>query len=138
MLRNERGADDKEVAAASDEVIYKIEIPANRREWHLCVILPSRQCPVSSPVSRATVRHTQLNTGITVLRYDLLCVEGLTRALQSFRGRTKAPVFKTVRPERPILMKVKPEAGHSGGSGPTPPSGEDTVFRAQIFGPAST
>jgi phenylalanyl-tRNA synthetase beta chain len=53
MLRKERG----EVAApaASEEVIYKIDIPANR--------------------------------------YDMLCLEGIARALNVFTGKSAAPNY---------------------------------------------
>lgn len=57
MLKKERG--EANVApAASEEVIYKIDIPANR--------------------------------------YDMLCLEGISRALNIFRENTAAPKY-TVR-----------------------------------------
>eukprot|EP00198_Chlamydomonas_reinhardtii_P009784 XP_001699121.1 predicted protein [Chlamydomonas reinhardtii] len=65
MLRKElasamaKGGDNKlaaEAAAASEEVIYKIDIPANR--------------------------------------YDMLCVEGIARALNIFRGTQAAPEYR--------------------------------------------
>ncbi|CAM9719977.1 unnamed protein product [Ectocarpus sp. 6 AP-2014] len=46
--------------AASTDVVYKIDIPANR--------------------------------------YDLLCIEGLARALRVFLGKEDSPVFRTVEP----------------------------------------
>ena len=57
MLRKEQGAKGagEQLAEASEEVIYKIDIPANR--------------------------------------YDMLCLEGIARALNVFRGRAAAPVF---------------------------------------------
>ena len=67
-------------APEDDEVIYKIDIPANR--------------------------------------YDLLCLEGIARALNVFRGVTPSPVFRLVEPpngaprqkmiQRPETMLVRP------------------------------
>jgi phenylalanyl-tRNA synthetase beta chain len=55
----------------SDEVIYKIELPANR--------------------------------------YDLLTVEGLSRALRSFLLGADAPKYQLKRPAEPIRINVMPE-----------------------------
>lgn len=57
-LTKEQGADRAQ--DASDKIIYKIDVPANR--------------------------------------YDLLCVEGLTRALLVFQEKMKAPFYKRVDP----------------------------------------
>lgn len=57
MLRKEHSKDDhSQVADASEDVIYKIDIPANR--------------------------------------YDMLCLEGIARALNIFKGRVEAPQYK--------------------------------------------
>ncbi|ESO08762.1 hypothetical protein HELRODRAFT_109800 [Helobdella robusta] len=56
IISKEQGAD--KARDASDSVIYKIDVPANR--------------------------------------YDLLCVEGLTRGLLIFREKMKAPIYKKV------------------------------------------
>jgi hypothetical protein len=61
MLRKElqtaaAGAVDATVSSASEEIIYKIDIPANR--------------------------------------YDMLCLEGIARALNIFRGRQAPPTFR--------------------------------------------
>jgi len=71
MKEKESGKKDD---AASDEIIYKIDVPANR--------------------------------------YDLLCLEGLSRSLRIFNGEP-APVYKTVIPkDRPLeKMIVKAETG---------------------------
>lgn len=71
MKEKESGKKDEN---ASDEIIYKIDVPANR--------------------------------------YDLLCLEGLARALRIFNGEP-APVYKTVVPKNGQLEKiiVKPETG---------------------------
>jgi phenylalanyl-tRNA synthetase beta chain len=53
MLRKERG--EGAAPAASEEVIYKIDIPANR--------------------------------------YDMLCLEGISRALNVFKGNSAAPNY---------------------------------------------
>lgn len=57
MLRKEQAikADSAALAEASEEVIYKIDIPANR--------------------------------------YDMLCLEGIARALNIFRERLPAPTY---------------------------------------------
>lgn len=58
MLRKEQGnrvADSEALAEASEEIIYKIDIPANR--------------------------------------YDMLCLEGIARALNIFRQRQPAPTY---------------------------------------------
>jgi phenylalanyl-tRNA synthetase beta chain len=57
MLKKERG-DTNAAAAASEEVLYKFDIPANR--------------------------------------YDMLCLEGISRALNVFCGNAPAPKY-TVR-----------------------------------------
>lgn len=56
MLRKETGDSGKEYGEASEDIIYKIDIPANR--------------------------------------YDMLCVEGIARALNVFKGNMKAPEYK--------------------------------------------
>ncbi|GLC71953.1 hypothetical protein PLESTF_001188500 [Pleodorina starrii] len=82
MLRKElasivaKGGDAKlaaEEAAASEEVIYKIDIPANR--------------------------------------YDMLCVEGIARALNIFRGTQSAPKYRLadMTGKQPLQMVVKAE-----------------------------
>ncbi|KAG2429166.1 hypothetical protein HYH02_014101 [Chlamydomonas schloesseri] len=82
MLRKElasamaKGGDNKlaaEAAAASEEVIYKIDIPANR--------------------------------------YDMLCVEGIARALNIFRGTQKAPEYRLAdmagKPLQQMVVKAE-------------------------------
>lgn len=57
MARKELANDDHSaVADASEDVIYKIDIPANR--------------------------------------YDMLCLEGIARALNIFKGRVPAPQYR--------------------------------------------
>lgn len=74
---------------ASSEVIYKIEIPANR---YVC--------------SRARVLYFSL-----CCSYDLLCAEGLIRALRIFRGLEEVPNYVAVPAagSSEITMTVKPE-----------------------------
>lgn len=68
LLRNERGGG---AAEASDEILYKIDIPANR--------------------------------------YDMLCLEGIARALNVFRGRIAAPQYRladmTGKPLQRIVIR---------------------------------
>ncbi|GBG30990.1 Phenylalanine--tRNA ligase beta subunit [Hondaea fermentalgiana] len=62
------GIELDDVEEEEGEVIYKIDIPANR--------------------------------------YDLLCLEGLARALNVFNGNEKLPVFKTVAPADPGPTRI--------------------------------
>ncbi|TVU22581.1 hypothetical protein EJB05_32291 [Eragrostis curvula] len=73
ILRKEKHLEDDADADGDDEVIYKIEVAANR--------------------------------------YDLLCLEGLARALRVFKGTESSPVFKVVSVPRNkmIKMHVKPQ-----------------------------
>jgi phenylalanyl-tRNA synthetase beta chain len=61
MLRKELG-DDRAAASASQEIIYKIDIPANR--------------------------------------YDMLCLEGISRALNVFRRTTPPPTYTALNPQK--------------------------------------
>lgn len=62
MLRKEHhNAESAAITAASDEVLYKIDIPANR--------------------------------------YDMLCLEGIARALNVFLGRVPPPSYTVVPPQ---------------------------------------
>lgn len=56
LLRKEHGKEVAQIQDASEEVIYKIDIPANR--------------------------------------YDMLCLEGIARALNVFKGRVEAPRYR--------------------------------------------
>lgn len=56
MMRKELSASNQDLSDASDEVIYKIDIPANR--------------------------------------YDMLCLEGISRALNIFLGRVQPPNYQ--------------------------------------------
>ena len=75
MLRKELAASTNtaQVEEASDDVIYKIDIPANR--------------------------------------YDMLCLEGIARALNIFRGRIPAPIYTLADMSGKQLQKmiVRPE-----------------------------
>ncbi|KAL3144115.1 hypothetical protein ABBQ32_003906 [Trebouxia sp. C0010 RCD-2024] len=71
MLRKEHGGQENK--EASDEVLYKIDIPANR--------------------------------------YDMLCLEGIARALNIFNRRIPVPQYKLrdMTGTRPLQLTVKPE-----------------------------
>ncbi|KAK3137032.1 hypothetical protein QOZ80_5BG0446750 [Eleusine coracana subsp. coracana] len=73
ILRKEKHLDDDAEADGDDEVIYKIEVAANR--------------------------------------YDLLCLEGLARALRVFNGTEANPVYKVAPVPRDSMLKmhVKPQ-----------------------------
>eukprot|EP00038_Savillea_parva_P008249 m.175668 g.175668 ORF g.175668 m.175668 type:complete len:603 (-) comp14035_c0_seq1:86-1894(-) len=61
----------KEAEGASEDVIFKIDIPANR--------------------------------------YDLLCLEGIARALRIFLGKEASPVYKLVEPAQRQRLVITPE-----------------------------
>jgi hypothetical protein len=45
-------------------------------------------------------------------RYDLLCVEGISRAFRYFLGKEAAlPVYKTTKPDVPQIMVVQDSVG---------------------------
>ncbi|EFC37190.1 predicted protein [Naegleria gruberi] len=75
LMKEKELGSAKDTSKLSDEVIYKIEIPANR--------------------------------------YDLLCEEGLSRALNIFLGRQDAPTYKIDNSKTKQLLKinVKKETG---------------------------
>ncbi|XP_073005660.1 phenylalanine--tRNA ligase beta subunit, cytoplasmic [Typha latifolia] len=72
IIRKEKHLEDED-EDADEEVIYKIEVAANR--------------------------------------YDLLCLEGIARALRIFIGEEKTPVFKVsdIPPNSMLRVHVKPE-----------------------------
>ena len=74
MVRKEKGTGAAELDDLPEEVIYKIDIPANR--------------------------------------YDLLCIEGIARALNVFLQREPLPVFKTIRPATPDATITVPPLPH--------------------------
>lgn len=51
--------------------------------------------------------RTILKIDVSANRYDLLCEEGLARALRIFLGEMKPPVYKTTPPV--LQINVKPE-----------------------------
>lgn len=55
----------------------------------------------------------KIGNSFVVLRYDLLCIEGIARALRVFLGKAEAPRYKLVYPaggEADLLtVTVKPE-----------------------------
>lgn len=71
QLRKEHGKDVAQIQDASEEVIYKIDIPANR--------------------------------------YDMLCLEGIARALNVFKGRVEAPAYRLAdtagKPMQQLIVK---------------------------------
>eukprot|EP00112_Aurelia_sp_Birch-Aquarium-sp1_P008923 Seg1997.6 transcript_id=Seg1997.6/GoldUCD/mRNA.D3Y31 product="Phenylalanine-tRNA ligase beta subunit" protein_id=Seg1997.6/GoldUCD/D3Y31 len=72
MISKEQG--EEKAAEASDEIIYKIDVPANR--------------------------------------YDLLCLEGLTRSLLVFLGKSPIPQYKAVKPANHHTLQIKPETAN--------------------------
>ena len=73
--------------AGKEEVVYKIEIGANRcfsEDW---------------------IRNCSLNFNVDC-RYDLLCLEGLVRALLVFQGKLKAPLYRLEPPAGQLQQLV--------------------------------
>jgi len=68
MQRKEKGDKGGEEVQEGDEIVYKIDISANR--------------------------------------YDLLCLEGMSLALNVFRGKMPVPNFRSVRPANPEKIVV--------------------------------
>jgi phenylalanyl-tRNA synthetase beta chain len=90
------------------EVIYKIEVAANRSADFVFVN--------GIDVTRILGRYTGVwKPGENVCRHDLLCLEGLARALRVFTGTEASPVFQVSSiPRGSILqMHVKPEVRSS-------------------------
>eukprot|EP01029_Cantina_marsupialis_P001487 TRINITY_DN1126_c0_g1_i1.p1 TRINITY_DN1126_c0_g1~~TRINITY_DN1126_c0_g1_i1.p1 ORF type:complete len:617 (-),score=202.34 TRINITY_DN1126_c0_g1_i1:109-1959(-) len=54
---------------------------------------------------------TVYKVDIPANRVDLLCPEGIARALRIFLQKESLPNFKTVEPESPLQMNVAPETG---------------------------
>ncbi|KAJ1485009.1 hypothetical protein T484DRAFT_1946539, partial [Baffinella frigidus] len=73
MQRKEKGDKVQVDAAEGEEVVYKIDISANR--------------------------------------YDLLCLEGMSLALNVFRGKMDVPNFRSVRPANPEKIVVAASTG---------------------------
>ncbi|KAK9448247.1 uncharacterized protein V1518DRAFT_418445 [Limtongia smithiae] len=61
------------------------------------------------PIVNGVQERAQLKIEIPANRYDMLCFEGIARALNIFLGREKLPNYRLVAPENPIQMIVKPE-----------------------------
>ncbi|XP_064385368.1 phenylalanine--tRNA ligase beta subunit-like [Halichondria panicea] len=93
MLSKEQG--EGRAADASDKIIYRVEVPANR--------------------------------------YDLLCMEGLTRGLLVFLNKMDAPRYKAVKPSSGSVQRmiVKPETAQ------VRPYGLAAVLRNVTFTKAS-
>jgi len=68
MIEAEQGANSDAAKSASSDVLYKIEVAANR--------------------------------------YDLLCEEGLVRALKVFQQQAPAPTYVVKKAASPITMTV--------------------------------
>lgn len=85
MKEKEQG---KTSSDASDDIIYKVEVPANRY---------------------AANADARISTLTLLIRYDILCVEGLARALRIFKGRELPPRFHLTKPKTMQRMIVKAE-----------------------------
>ncbi|KAG4306103.1 hypothetical protein PORY_000091 [Pneumocystis oryctolagi] len=54
-------------------------------------------------------KRPQLKIDVPANRYDLLCFEGISRALNIFLGHQKAPQFKLFKPEKMQILNVSKE-----------------------------
>ncbi|KAK9460488.1 uncharacterized protein V1516DRAFT_639069 [Lipomyces oligophaga] len=61
------------------------------------------------PIVNGVQERAQLKIEIPANRYDMLCYEGIARALNIFLGRENLPNYRVVKPEKMIQMIVKPE-----------------------------
>ncbi len=50
-----------------------------------------------------------LKIDVSANRYDLLCAEGLARALKIFLGKEQPPIYRAVKPPTPLRITVKKE-----------------------------
>ncbi len=90
MKEKETGHADSQ---ASDSIIYKFDVPANR-----CVIFDGTcSCFILS------------GSYFFDLRYDLLCLEGVTRAFSIFHEKEKMPEYMLTKPKQLQRMIVKKE-----------------------------
>ncbi|KAK3598111.1 hypothetical protein CHS0354_006069 [Potamilus streckersoni] len=62
-------------------------------------------CEEVDKMGQLVVDSTKFKFEVPANRYDLLCVEGLIRALNIFLGRQKAPRYKAVHPSDQRLMQ---------------------------------
>ncbi|OMO66956.1 hypothetical protein COLO4_30269 [Corchorus olitorius] len=89
---------EEEQPSADDEVIYKIEVPANRNIWFIAsnnfVLFFSNCC---SHVYLISLNH----------RYDLLCLEGLAQALRIFNGQDEIPRYKVANISKESMLKMR-------------------------------
>jgi phenylalanyl-tRNA synthetase beta chain len=110
IIRKEKHLEDDGEVDDDDEVIYKIEVAANRSADFVFV----NGIDVTRIIlGRVGVQDfgNPVKTWNNVCRYDLLCLEGLARALRVFTGTEASPVFQVSSiPRGSILqMHVKPE-----------------------------
>ncbi|KAK7206536.1 Phenylalanyl-tRNA synthetase beta subunit [Myxozyma melibiosi] len=61
------------------------------------------------PIVNGVQERAQLKIEIPANRYDMLCFEGIARALNIFLGREKLPAYTLTKPEKMIQFVVKPE-----------------------------
>ena len=45
--------------------------------------------------------------------YDMLCLEGISRALKVFIGKEDIPVYRAIKPDNPIRIKAHPDVVYS-------------------------
>lgn len=63
--------------------------------------------PVATPVQGEPAEETIYKIDIPANRYDLLCVEGLSRALNVYLEKTKTPAYKLVTPAADKIIKLE-------------------------------
>lgn len=87
---------EKDGGPASEAVLYKIEIPANRSVSSVTYTV----CPVSKTLCPCPL-YGSLRSGMNVSlnhRYDLLCLEGLSLALKVFLGKCPIALYALSQP----------------------------------------
>jgi phenylalanyl-tRNA synthetase beta chain len=107
IIRKEKHLEDDGEVDDDDEVIYKIEVAANRSADFVFV----NGIDVTSTILGIQDFGNPVKTWNNVCRYDLLCLEGLARALRVFTGTEASPVFQvsSIRRGSILQMHVKPE-----------------------------
>lgn len=86
------------------EAAIKQGLPAVRpvraptSDWD-CAHFTPQQLKIEIPANRHATRRIHVLWLLTLsLRYDLLCIEGIARALRVFLSKGKAPEYKLVYP----------------------------------------
>jgi len=84
---------------------YGIELDEVTSEWEM------KAAEQGEAAATGADKSVIYKIDIPANRPDLLCMEGIARALKVFIGKQKRPEFNVVVPAQPLRMKVKAETG---------------------------